>query len=289
MKILFCFFLLFSFNVLAQKVQQEKELDLVNFSSLKNVLKQDGLAQEAKAKQEASKKIKEIRGQEQKSLYTYPSSDIFWSFMTEYWMVKNASLLKWDMDRPDYGLEIAFANLLKSMGNYEKTFKILMIDNPAIPHAGLPANHNEYYFILSLPFIRSLDLSKLEISLLLLEDMMRLESGYFKTYVRPANLEEWCGANFQNKKIDLSLLENTSKKYSEFFLTKGFSFQEQFDITKRMDAALKSSPELWNAYIKLLNKIDRLIKSNQLFDQYNKLYPSAEMQIKWLSPSEKVL
>ena len=56
-----------------------------------------------------------------------------------------------------------------------------------------------------------------------------------------------------------------------------------------MDNFLKSNPELWNVYFRLLGKIDRMVKTNHQYKDYVKLYPSPEMQVKWLSPPEKVL
>ncbi len=55
-----------------------------------------------------------------------------------------------------------------------------------------------------------------------------------------------------------------------------------------MNAMLKPHPELWNAYVRMHGKIDRLIKGNQTFSEMVKLYPSPEMQIRWLAPDEKV-
>ncbi|MEX0798013.1 MAG: hypothetical protein WD025_01125, partial [Bacteriovoracaceae bacterium] len=82
---------------------------------------------------------------------------------------------------------------------------------------------------------------------------------------------------------------NILKGYSSVVYEKGFSFQQQYEITKKMDRLLKSEPEIWNSYLKLLQKIDHLIKSNLMYKDYNKIYPSPEMQMEWLSPKKKVL
>jgi hypothetical protein len=79
------------------------------------------------------------------------------------------------------------------------------------------------------------------------------------------------------------------KKYDEQINKKGYTFQQQFEVTKKMDAYLKSHPELWNGYIHMLKKIDAFVKTNQQYKDYVRLYPSPEMQVKWLSPDEKVL
>jgi hypothetical protein len=56
-----------------------------------------------------------------------------------------------------------------------------------------------------------------------------------------------------------------------------------------MDKILKSDPPLWSAYLKMINKIDGLIKNNLLYKDYNKIYPSPQLQIKWLTPKKTVL
>ena len=88
---------------------------------------------------------------------------------------------------------------------------------------------------------------------------------------------------------DISFVEELLKNYSTQINEKGYSFQQMFEVTKKMDAYLKSNPELWNAYFRLLGKMDRFLKTNIQFKDYIKLYPSPEMQVKWLSPDEKVL
>ena len=85
------------------------------------------------------------------------------------------------------------------------------------------------------------------------------------------------------------MVQELLKNYDKQINQKGYTFQQQFEITKKMDAYLKSSPELWNTYFRLLGKIDRFVKANAQYTDYVRLYPSPEMQVKWLSPEEKVL
>jgi len=129
----------------------------------------------------------------------------------------------------------------------------------------------------------------LEISVFLLEDFFRLEAGYFKKSFKNEKLKEVAGKNFKGKKPDMSLVEDMLKHYSMQFHEKGFTFQQQFEITKKMDSYLKSMPDLWSVYYLLLGKMDRFLKMNLQYKDYLKLYPSPEMQVKWLSPEEKVL
>lgn len=283
-----CALMVFSVRAQDSKLPEEKELDVVDFQNVKDVLKKDGLLQEVQRKKSEVVKIKEIRGEEEKLRYAWPTEDEFWPLATEIWLVKQAPLLRWDFDRPDYGLQESFSAILRSVGMLQKRFRLLAIDSPAPGHLGLPWKDEEYSLLFSVPFVRSMDLSKLEISLLLLEDVLRLQEGWLKEYARPAKLKDSVGQNFMGRKPDLSPVHEAGQAYGRFLAEKGFSFQQQFQITKKMDALLKPHPELWNAYVRLLGKIDRLVKGNPSFTDYVKLYPSPEMQIRWLAPEDKV-
>lgn len=272
----------------SQKLQEEKELEVVNFKSIKKVLQQDGLSQEAKNKAQQVKILKKEQTKLEVSRYKYPTEDEMWGFVTEYWLVKNAQILKWDFEKPDYGLDESFKSILMKLGFYHKKFKILLINTPTVVRAALPSSEG-VVLLLSVPFIRSLDLSKLEISLLLLEDFLRSEAGYFKKKVITEKIKKLSGTSFYGAKPDLSMVEELAKKYTEEVNEKGYTFQQQFEITKKMDTYLKSNPDLWNAYFRMLGKIDRFLKVNAQYKDYLKLYPSPEMQVKWLSPQEKVL
>ena len=270
------------------KLQDEKELEVVNFNSIKKVLQQDGLSEAARKKAKQVKILKKEQGKIESQRYLYPIESELWGFISEYWLIKNAQLLNWDIEKPDYGLDKTFRTTLESLGFYQKKFKILLVNTPSVVRAGLPGA-GESIFVLSLPFIRSLDLSKMEISLLLFEDFIRLEQGYFKKKVSTEKMMKLAGPNFQGSKADVSMVEEVLNNYSKQINQKGYTFQEQFEVTKKMDAYLKSNPELWNAYYRLLNKIDRFVKVNVQYKNYIKLFPSPEMQVKGLSPEEKVL
>lgn len=271
-----------------EKLQDEKELEAVNFNSIKKILQQDGLSEAAKKKEKQVQIIKKEQSKIETSRYLYPTESELWGFVSEYWLIKNAQLLNWDFEKPDYGLEKSFSQTMETIGFYQKKYKILLINNPSVVRAALPGD-NEFILILSVPFIRSMDLSKLEISLLLMEDFIRLEQGYFKKNVETEKMRKLAGTNFQGQKPDVSMVEELVKNYNKQINNTGFTFQQQFEVTKKMDAYLKSNPELWNAYFRLLGKMDKFIKVNIQYKDYVKLYPSPEMQVKWLSPEEKVL
>jgi hypothetical protein len=271
-----------------EKLQEEKEMEIVNFKSIKKVLQDDGLSEEAQQKEKQIVVLKKEQVKVDNSRYQYPSENELWGFVSEYWLVKNAQLLGWDFVKPDYGIEVAFRTTLEKLGFYQKRFKILLLNTPSMVRASLPGSDGEMILLLSVPFIRSLDLSKLEISLLLLEDYFRMEGGYFKKGAVTDKLTKLSGTNFHETKVDMSMVEELIKNYDQQINVKGYTFQQQFEVTKKMDAFLKGTPDLWNSYFKLLGKIDRFVKTNVQYKDYVKLYPSPEMQVKWLSPDEKV-
>ena len=173
------------------------------------------------------------------------------------------------------------------MGHYEVSFKILVVNSPRIFHMGLPSN-KELIFVLSLPFLRTMDLSKSEICLLLFEDFKRIKAALFKNKIKVPQLKKMVGSNFYNKKtFNKKIIDQTLNHYDEIVFNKGFNFQEQFSVTQQMDLMLKSDLKDWSKYYNLLQKIDDLVKNNALFKDYNKIYPSAELQMNWLRPKSK--
>lgn len=268
-------------------LQEDKENSVIDYSNIKNVLKRDGLAGHKEKKETQLKKIKKIKSKMQLAKYNYPDKSDFWSFMSEYWLVKKAQQLQWDITRPEYGITSAFKGLLEEFGYYQKKFKILIVNSPDITHMGLPSNSGEVILLLSLPFMRTIDLTKVDISLLLLEDFFRVEQMYFAKNLK-VDLK-FIGGNFAGSKLNLKALKAVQDDYDRVIFKSGFSFQQQYQVTKQMDRILKSNPGLWSAYIKVLNKVDRLIKMNLLFKNYNNIFPSPELQIKWLTPKKKVI
>ncbi len=264
---------------------QPKPDELIDFSSIKDVLKSDRLNENVKIKQERSEKIRIQKERSRKARYNIPGENDFWMIMSELWLVKNQQILKWDFQKPDFGLDSAFQSFLEKQGLLEKKFKILLIDSPTVAHFALPTSKNHYLFILSLPFIRTLDLSKLEISLLLMEDMVRADSELFKSHIRPT-AKDLIGSNYVGTKLNLSKIEAVLKKYDEMILDKGFTFSQQFEITKHMDRTLKNDQELWGTYYRMIGKIDKLVKENTFYKNISRIYPSPELQLNWLTPAK---
>ena len=298
MNILFLGCLAFSMGHLCAAEEEKNEVkseskepgkDLLDFSSIKDIIKKDGLEGELVKKQEEKRKYLDNKKLKEMKNYNVPNQDVFWSFFSELWLVKNATLLKWDIHKPDFELEKAFTAFLESQGHFEKKIKILLLDTSEIAHAALPSNQDEYIFILSLPFIRTLDLSKIEISLILFEDFIRIKRGYFKNFVLDKELENFLGSNFNGKAFDKKLVMEHLKKYNQILFEKGFSFQDQFETTKEIDVLLKSDLKMWNTYLTLLEKIDTLTKNNSLYKKYGQIYPSPELQLNWLRPKNTIL
>jgi len=253
--------------------------DVLDFNSIKEVIKSDGLEQtviqkteEIKEEIKKNKKIKTGR-------YNVPEEDQVWTFLTEYWLIKNAPALNWDFTKPDYGLDIYFKDFLEKQGLYEKSFKILLINSPNVAHFALPANNGEYIFLLSAPFIRAMDLSKQEIAILLYEDYVRGEMAFFKKFVMSKELQNVLGTNFSGKKLDIEIFKKVWAQYDKLIFDVGFNFQQQYDVTKRVGETLKSNLHLWNNYLGLLKKIDDLVKANVLYKGHNSIYPSPELQL----------
>lgn len=280
--------LILSFSLQGEDLtQEEKEDEIIDYSNIKSVLKSDGLEKSRDKKQNIVRKIKKEKKVIQKSRYDYPTKEDFWWIMTELWLIKNAQILRWDFPKPEYGIKSAFKNLLEQYGYYNVKFKIIIVNTPAISHYGLPAGKDSYIFILSLPFMRGLDLTKVDISLLLLENFFRLKRDQFKNNLKFD--KSIIGNNFEVGGFSKELFTPLLKQYSQRILKVGYTFEQQFLVTKDMDLLLKGTPALWSAYFKLYNKIDRFIKSDALFKNYLKIYPSPELQIKWLSPKKKVI
>ena len=285
-----CFFLsmLISLNLLMaeDKTLAEKEGELLDFNSIKQILKNDGLDQNVNKKQQVIFQAKTARIEKATRMFDLPPRDDMLGFISELWLVKNAPILKWDFQKPDYGLELSFAQFLEQMGNYEQRFKILLLNGPNITHYAIPGYKGEIIFLLSQPFIRTLDLSKLEISILLYEDFLRFQAGYFVEKVMTKDLEALAGTNFQNRPFDRKIVDKVLSLYDSSVLDKGFTFKQQYAITVKLGDQLRSDMKLWNSYVNLIGKIDNLVKNNLMYSKYTEVYPSPELQLGWLNPKK---
>lgn len=263
----------------------EKVFQAINFDGVKDVLKKDKLEQEVQTTKTVIAKKIDKAVEDNRNKYQIPDIE-FWSFFSELWLIKNAQILQWDISSPDYGIELSFKQFLEKFGYYEKPFKILLVNSPNIFHIALPTNGESAILLLSLPFLKALDLSKLEISLLLFEDFIREEFSFFKNYVESNELKALLGTNFLGKDFNKDLFNKHLDKYDQLLFDKGFSFQQQFEVTNKVGAVLKSDMKYWDAYFALIKKIDLIVKENPQYSRYNKIFPSPEFQLGWLKPEK---
>ena len=172
--------------------------------------------------------------------------------------------------------------MLEQLEIKDKSFKIILINSTILTHFALPSDVNHYIFILSLPFIREVKLSNVDIAILLLEDMMRSDLGLMKKSILSQNKINILGASLKNSTINKMTFEKLLKRYDEKIYEKGYSFQDQFLVTKEIGKKVRKYNKINQNYISMLSKIDFAIKSGKSFSHYNKTYPSPEMQMKWL-------
>lgn len=280
--------LLFSFLILQGNASKKNvEEEVVDLNAIKNVIENDNLSQHLAEKQEKEKKLAEKKQAAEVRKFNIPTEEEFLTLLSEYWLIKNVSVLKWDFTKPDYGINLYFKNFLEKIGIINFEFRILLVNTPMVTHFALPSRNSEGILLLSLPFIRTLDLSKLEISLLLLEDLLRLEAKYFKSKVLQEADRKLLGTNYHKKELNVEKLDTFVKRYDDLIYEKGFSFKQQFEVTKKMDRLLKGNLKLWNKYYLMVQKIKELSDTNYLYKHHVKIYPSPELQLNWLKPTEK--
>lgn len=290
-KFLIITFIILSFSLSANSKKSKEELrgEELEFGKIKKVLENDFLKDQATKKVRQVKSIKRKRIKDDTKKYNFPDENDFWKYFSELWLVRNAQELKWDFQKPDYGLRVSIEGTLEKFGYLEQKFRLLLVDSPVLTHFCLPYSKEEVIFVLSVPFIRTLDLTKREIGILLIEDFIRHELGYFKNYVLTNEVKNLIGSNFKKNIYDQKTLDKVLKNISYFVYEKGFDFQQQFNATNKVSSILKSDLEYWNSYLSLLQKIDRLVKTNALYKKYTNIFPSPELQMKWILPKKKVL
>jgi len=263
---------------------QESELKEVNFDKLNDILKKDKLDVYAKEKQKLAVKLSQEREKLESKRFSYPSDEDFWPLFHDYWLIKNARNLRWDFEKADLGIGISFKKTLEELSLNKKRIKILLLDSVILSHFALPTSENNYYFLLSLPFIRSMDLSKREISILLLEDMIRSDRQYALKNLKSENYKKFIGTQMKDKKPQVAFMDELLLDLNDLVFKRGFTFQQQFEVTKELDLLLSTSPELLKSYVVLNQKRDQLSKTDVNFKSYSTMYPSPEMQLLWLNP-----
>ncbi len=279
--------LILIFSILTFADELPIQNDFVNFNNIKGILKKDGLEKVVEKKKIEKKKADIQKEEKLKAMYNTPSEDDFWSIMIQYWLVKNAPILKWDFNRPDYGMIPAFEGFLKDVGEYGVKFKLLFFNSSNITHFGFPMGKDSYLFVISVPFIKTMDLSKTQIAALLYEDLIRVKQGHFESMISATTLSKLRNTNFFQQLVPKKEIASLLTEIDQIVYTKGFNFQQQYQVTKYVNTVLLNNKKLWQNYYTLIQKIDELAKGNLLFKNYAKIYPSPELQMNWIDPSKK--
>ena len=95
--------------------QEKKDGVDPDFSKIQKVLKNDNLEKPLAEKLAEEKRKRKQRQLYEYRKYTFPVEGDFWKFASEYWLIKNAPALKWDFEKPDYGLETYFKDFLENL------------------------------------------------------------------------------------------------------------------------------------------------------------------------------
>lgn len=245
---------------------------------IKDILIKDKLLIE-KDKKIISELKEEVEKEKKKKFENQPVTEVeFWDLITHLWLVKRENKLKWDFEKVDYGVSGVFERLLSKLNITGKGYKILYLNSINIPHMGLSTG-NEYILLISKPFIERLDLSKQEISLLLLEEYLRLKMN---TLMNKINTKlNIIASNKEKKQSDL--FDKYLAVLDESIFIKGFSFQDQYNLTKEVVSHLKNDPSIAGLYGRLNDKIKKLLESDQTLSSYAKIYPSPELREAWLA------
>lgn len=269
-----------SFLLMLTSIAQEE----VKLKNLKKILEHDKLLEISKEKEKLEKLKKKVKKKVIRKISRFPSEDVFWEIFSEYWLAHNAAELKWNYNYPDYGIGNFFKKTAIKLGFVQKDFKILYSKSPLVTHFALPSKKDSYIFVLGIPFIQRMDLTKIEITTLLLEDMIRSDKGYIQSIIsKNTSLEKLYGIELTSSMDSTNkVMKNLNSNLNDFFSKKGFSFQMQFDVTMKMNSYLLSTPEILNSYKSLCKKRYYLGLNHKEFKFYARVYPSPEMQRKWL-------
>lgn len=259
-----------------------EEKKVFDFSNLKQVLTNDMLDEELAKKKLAQDELERLKKQKELESSIFPEADDYWPFMIELWLVKNMSELKWFFEHPDLGLADSFAELLTKVGLFEIGFEILILDSYRLYHRALPLPSGKILFILSYPFIKSMDLTRKEISLLLFFEFLRLKRSNFVEQAKRLHpeLADLYGKSFIGQKpkdFSPKVLTTLSKMIFDARL----EFKEQFALVTEMKRYLTSNKEI-KTYVDLVKKIEIYIGSSKERSDYVTQTISPQMILKWL-------
>jgi hypothetical protein len=214
--------------------------------------------------------------------FDIPHKSDYWKILSEYWIVKNVSVLKWNFKKPNYGIEDRVVRLFRQVGLINIPFRILLLNTSMVTHCYLPYGENSFLTLISVPFIRTLNLTQLEIALLVLEDYVRSTMHPIEQVIRKKIKQGYIGKNYYKvRKVDMTPFVRSFNTLDQVVLEHGFSFKQQFAITKKMKLLLSGEDKLQKSYVSLLTKIVNLVGRDPDYNQYVKFYPSPSIQLKW--------
>jgi hypothetical protein len=268
-----------SLSFAQDKVTEEKS----DFKELKEILKKDELLENFTKKQKAKKVKKAVKKMLAVQDEFFPDKKSFWEIYPEYWVAKNAAILKWNFERVDMGVSLHTQKILNQVGILEKNLKVLFLNSSFIPHLSFSNTENQFLILISLPFIKAMDLTKNQISLLIIEEVLRAQ----RLHLEQVLIEKDQKVMYQKKIAKLeevtSFINQLDEKFMKFLKSQGFSFQMLYEVTLEMKNILASHPILLKDYKELCEKKKSLVINSKDFKFYSRLYPSPEMQLKWLS------
>ena len=207
-----------------------------------------------------------------------------WKILNRLWLVENVDVLKWNFDRPDYGLNKVINDVLRRTGYSSVKYKIILSNSNIISHTSLPGKRSEVFIILSKIFLERMDVTKQEIALLVLEELVRS-----RKYKNIDDLEQRIGTyprlkNGRNYKKDVNaFVRKAFKVYDELVYNYKSNFKEEYAVHTILMNSLASEQKLLNSYLNLQKKINRLIRDDHLFSNYPNVYPSPELRIRWMT------
>lgn len=265
-----CLFI--SFGVLAQQA-----LDVDDYIEADSLNKE--LAIKDKFKKEKAQQI----FNDKKKRYSYPSFQDFWSFASEYWLVKNVKNLKWDQAADSSEIKKNFQNLLAELNIKNIKVKVFLFPTEWVPHLVLPRSKDEYVFLVSQKFVDITGISARQLSYLLYEDMIRLEKGYLFNFFQNDEFVKGLGSSFYiNQKPNIGQFEKLMSKLNIFYKEHGYSFEEQYQVTKKICEQVSSQSQRVSQYQKYNSLVEKkLSQLNIVFPKFNALYPGIGMKRLW--------
>lgn len=243
-------------------------------NTIKDILIKDHLLLEADKKKMDELRLEAEKEKIEKSKIKVLTDEEFTEIATLLWLVKRESKLRWDFEKVDYGVNETFKKLLHKLNVTGPVYKILYLNSDIIPHVGILSGNN-YILLISKTFIEKLDLSKQEVALILFEEFIRLKLNLLQNKI-----------NQKVTKMDVK----DKRTFDEYWnildqeiIKMGFSFQEQFSLTKEIVNYIKNEPKISEIYQRLNEKIKILIQTENQYSFYPKIYPSPDLKEAWLA------